>query len=205
MIVEQIPVGSMANFTYVIADEKSKIAAVIDPSWDLEKILDFLKKNDLKLQYIINTHTHFDHVLGNEQLATLTGAEIVMHKNSTLEKNRTVDDGDTIKVGNITLQVIYTPGHSKDSICLLTENKIFTGDTLFVGNCGRVDLPGGSASELYDSLFNKLAKLDDNIVMYPGHDYGNKPVSTIGDEKKVNFVLQPRTKEEFLHLMQSGY
>lgn len=205
MIVEQIPVGSMANFTYVIADEKSKIAAVIDPSWDLEKILDFLKKNDLKLQYIINTHTHFDHVLGNEQLATLTGAEIVMHKNSTLEKNRAVDDGDTIKVGNITLQVIYTPGHSKDSICLLTENKIFTGDTLFVGNCGRVDLPGGSASELYDSLFNKLAKLDDNIVMYPGHDYGNKPVSTIGDEKKVNFVLQPRTKEEFLHLMQSGY
>ena len=101
MIVTQIPVGSMANFTYVIADEKTKLAAVIDPSWDLEKVLDVLKKHDLKLQYIINTHTHFDHVLGNEQLAALTGAEIIMHKNSELTKNVTVEDGSTIKLGNI--------------------------------------------------------------------------------------------------------
>lgn len=203
MIVTQIPVGSMANFTYVIADEKTKLAAVIDPSWDLEKILDVLKKYDLKLQYIINTHTHFDHVLGNEQLAALTGAEIIMHKSSELTKNVTVEDGSTIKLGNISIKVIYTPGHSKDSICLLTENKLFTGDTLFVGNCGRVDLPGGSASELYDSLFGKLVKLDDNIEVYPGHDYGSKPVSTVGDEKKTNYVLKPRTKEEFLLFMQS--
>ncbi len=203
MIVKQIPVGSMANFTYVIADEKTKLAAVIDPSWDLEKILDVLKKYDLKLQYIINTHTHFDHVLGNEQLAALTGAEIIMHKNSGLTKNVTVEDGSTIKLGNIIINVIYTPGHSKDSICLLTENKLFTGDTLFVGNCGRIDLPGGSASELYDSLFGKLVKLDDSIEVYPGHDYGSKPVSTVGDEKKTNYVLKPRTKEEFLLFMQS--
>ena len=203
MIVTQIPVGSMANFTYVIADEKTKLAAVIDPSWDLEKILDVLKKYDLKLQYIINTHTHFDHVLGNEQLAALTGAEIIMHKNSGLTKNVTVEDGSTIKLGNIIINVIYTPGHSKDSICLLTENKLFTGDTLFVGNCGRIDLPGGSASELYDSLFGKLVKLEDDIEVYPGHDYGSKPVSTVGDEKKTNYVLKPRTKEEFLLFMQS--
>lgn len=203
MIVTQIPVGSMANFTYVIADEKTKLAAVIDPSWDLEKVLDVLKKHDLKLQYIINTHTHFDHVLGNEQLAALTGAEIIMHKNSELTKNVTVEDCSTIKLGNISINVIYTPGHSKDSICLLTENKLFTADTLFVGNCGRVDLPGGSASELYDSLFGKLVKLEDNIEVYPGHDYGSKPVSTVGDEKKTNYVLKPRTKEEFLLFMQS--
>ena len=202
MIVKQIPVGSMANFTYVIADEKSKLAAVIDPSWDLEKVLDALKKQDLKLQYIINTHTHFDHVLGNEQLAALTGAEIIMHKNSKLDKNITVDDNDTIKLGDLSISILYTPGHSKDSICLFVENKLFTGDTLFVGNCGRVDLPGGSASELYDSLFGKLVKLDDRIEIYPGHDYGSKPVSSIGDEKKTNHILKPRTKEEFLLFMQ---
>jgi len=203
MIVKQIPVGSMANFTYVIADEKTKEAAVIDPSWDLEKVLDVLKANDLKLQYIINTHTHFDHVLGNEQLATITGAKVIMHKNSTLDKDMTVDDNDAIQLGSISIKVFYTPGHSKDSICLLAENKLFTGDTLFVGNCGRVDLPGGSAAELYDSLFGKLAKLDEQIEVYPGHDYGSRPYSTIGDEKRTNYVLKPRTKEEFLLFMQS--
>lgn len=202
MIVKQIPVGSMANFTYVIADEQSKLAAVIDPSWDLEKVLNALKTNELKVKYIINTHTHFDHVLGNEQLATLTGAGIIMHKNSQLDKDIAVDDGDIIDLGNISMKVIYTPGHSRDSICLLAENKLFTGDTLFVGNCGRVDLPGGSASELYDSLFGKLVKLDDRFEVYPGHDYGSKPFSTIGDEKKTNHVLKQRTKEEFLHFMR---
>lgn len=203
MIVKQIPVGSMSNFTYIIADEKSKMAAVIDPSWDLEKVLDALKANDLKLQYIINTHTHFDHVLGNEQLATITGARIIMHKNSRLDKDVTVDDGDTIQLGDINIKVIFTPGHSKDGMCLLAENKLFTGDTLFIGNCGRVDLPGGSATELYDSIFGKLMKLDDRIEVYPGHDYGNRPYSTIGDEKRTNYVLKPRTKEEFLLFMQS--
>lgn len=163
MMVKQIPVGSMSNFTYIIADEKSKMAAVIDPSWDLEKVLDALKANDLKLQYIINTHTHFDHVLGNEQLATITGARIIMHKNSRLDKDLSVDDGDTIQLGDINIKVIFTPGHSKDGMCLLAENKLFAGDTLFIGNCGRVDLPGGSATELYDSIFGKLMKLDDRI------------------------------------------
>ncbi len=203
MIVKQIPVGSMANFTYVVGDEKTRVAAVIDPSWDLEKVLDALKAHGLKLQYIINTHTHFDHVLGNEQLAALMGAKIIMHKNSKLDNDLAVNDGDTIQLSSISIKVIHTPGHSKDSICLLAENKLFTGDTLFVGNCGRVDLPGGSAAELYDSLFGKLANLDDKIEVYPGHNYGSKPYSTIGDEKRTNYVLKPRTKEEFLLFMQS--
>ncbi|MBE44614.1 MAG: Zn-dependent hydrolase [Thaumarchaeota archaeon] len=201
MIVKQILVGSMANFTYIIIDEKSKLAAVVDPSWDLENVLNMLKINNLKLKYIINTHTHFDHVLGNEQLVTLTGAETIMHKNSQLDKNIIVNDNDVIKLGNLNIKVIYTPGHSKDGICLFVENKLFCGDTLFVGSCGRIDLPGGSTSELYDSLFDILIKLDDDIEIYPGHDYGNKPVSTIGDEKKNNPVLKPRTKEEFLFFM----
>ncbi len=200
--VMQIAVGQMANFTYIIADEENGEAAVIDPSWDLDKIIQALKKNNWRAKYIINTHTHFDHVLGNEQMAELTGAKIVQHKNSKLEKDIAVSDGDTIEIGNIRLRVLFTPGHSKDSICLLHDDQfIFTGDTLFVGNCGRVDLPGSDAKEMYDSLFNRLAKLDENLILYPGHNYGLTSVSTIGHEKKTNSVLQSRSKQEFLELM----
>jgi hydroxyacylglutathione hydrolase len=200
--VLQIAVGKMANFTYIVADEESGEAAVIDPSWDLDKIFQTLKKNNWRAKYIINTHTHFDHVIGNEQMAEVTGAKIVQHKNSQLEKDIAVSDGDTIKIGNIRLRVLYTPGHSKDSICLiLDEQFILTGDTLFVGNCGRVDLPGSDAKEMYDSLFNRLAKLDENLILYPGHNYGPTSTSTIGHERKTNYVLQPRSKQEFLELM----
>jgi hydroxyacylglutathione hydrolase len=200
--VMQIAVGQMANFTYIVADEENGEAAVIDPSWDLDKIIQRLKKNNWRAKYIINTHTHFDHVLGNEQMAELTGAKIVQHKNSKLEKDIAVSDEDTIEIGSIRLRVLFTPGHSKDSICLLHDDQfIFTGDTLFVGNCGRVDLPGSDAKEMYDSLFNRLAKLDENLILYPGHNYGPTSVSTIGHEKKTNSVLQSRSKREFLELM----
>jgi hydroxyacylglutathione hydrolase len=200
--VLQIAVGQMANFTYIVADEENGEAAVIDPSWDLDKIFQTLKKNNWRAKYIINTHTHFDHVIGNEQMAELTGAKIVQHKNSQLEKDIAVSDGDTIEIGSISLRVLYTPGHSKDSICLLLDDQfIFTGDTLFVGNCGRVDLPGSDAKEMYDSLFNRLAKLDENLILYPGHNYGPTSISTIGHEKKTNSVLQPGSKQEFLELM----
>jgi hydroxyacylglutathione hydrolase len=200
--VLQIAVGQMANFTYILADEENGEAAVIDPSWDLDKIVQTLKKNNWRAKYIINTHTHFDHVIGNEQMAELTGAKIVQHKNSQLKKDIAVSDGDTIKLGSIRLRVLYTPGHSKDSICLLLDDQfIFTGDTLFVGNCGRVDLPGSDIKEMYDSLFNRLAKLDENLILYPGHNYGPTSISTIGHEKKTNSVLQSRSKKEFLELM----
>jgi hydroxyacylglutathione hydrolase len=200
--VLQIAVGQMANFTYIVADEENGEAAVIDPSWDLDKLIQTLKKNNWRAKYIINTHTHFDHVIGNEQMAELTGAKTVQHKNSQLEKDIAVSDGDTIEIGSIRLRVLYTPGHSKDSICLILEDQfIFTGDTLFVGNCGRVDLLGSDAKEMYDSLFNRLAKLNENLILYPGHNYGPTSISTIGHEKKTNFVLQSRSKQEFLELM----
>ncbi len=207
MRVLQIPVGHMANFTYIIADDgETDEAAVIDPSWDLDKVFDALKKNGWTAKYVINTHSHFDHVLGNEQIAKVTGAKIVQHKASELERDIEVQEGDMIKVGNdISLRVLHTPGHSKDSICLVLDDKlVFTGDTLFVGNCGRTDLPGSDPAEMYDSLFGKVAKLDENLVVYPGHDYGQKPTSTIGHEKKFNYVLFPRTKQEFLEFMGSG-
>jgi hydroxyacylglutathione hydrolase len=203
--VLQIPVGQMANFTYIIADDESPDAAIIDPSWDLDDVFRALKRNGWRAKYVINTHTHFDHVLGNDQVATVTGAKIVQHKNSPMEKHIAVSDGDVIEVGDISLRVLYTPGHSKDSMCLMLDDQlIFTGDTLFVGNCGRTDLPGSDPAEMYSSLFEKVAKLDDKLVVYPGHNYGSTPTSTIGREKNMNYVLQPKSKEEFLEFMAAG-
>jgi hydroxyacylglutathione hydrolase len=203
--VISIPVGQMANFTYIIADNENGIAAIIDPSWDLDAVFRVVKKNDWRVKYIINTHTHFDHVLGNEQVAEVTGAMIVQHKNSQLEKNIAVCDGDVIEIGSIKLRVLHTPGHSKDSICLVLDGQlVFTGDTLFVGNCGRTDLPGSDPAEMYHSLLERLGRLDDRLTVYPGHNYGSTPTSTIGREKKTSYVLQPRSKQEFLELMNSG-
>jgi hydroxyacylglutathione hydrolase len=203
--VLQIEVGQMANFTYIVADEENCEAAVIDPSWDLDKIFQTLKKKNWRAKYIINTHTHFDHVIGNEQVAEITGAKIVQHKNSQLDKDIAVSDGDIIEIGRVRLKVLHTPGHSKDSICLLYDDQfILTGDTLFVGNCGRVDLSGSDAEEMYYSLLDRLAKLDEKLIVYPGHNYGSTSMSTIGHEKKTNYVFKPRSKQEFLKLMIAG-
>ena len=201
MKVDQIEVGHMQNFTYVVEDEDSGEAIIIDPSWDLQNIEQVIKRNDLKIKYIVNTHHHFDHTLGNETMAKSTGGKIVQHKASDLKHDEIVNDGDKIQFGNSELLVVHTPGHSKDSICLIGDGKIFSGDTLFVGNCGRVDLPGGSSKELYHSLFDILYNLDENLVLYSGHNYGSTPTSTMGKEKETNFVMQKRTEEEFVTLM----
>lgn len=204
MKILQIPVGQMANFTYIVADEETDEAAVIDPSWDLDKIFDALKKNGWTAKYVINTHSHFDHVLGNEQVAKVTKAKVVQHEASQLEKDLSVKDGDVIQVGSVRMKVVHTPGHSKDSMCLVLDGIVFTGDTLFVGNCGRTDLPGSDPKEMYRSLFDKVSRLDDKLVVYPGHNYGQAPTSTIGFEKKFNHVLQPKTEQEFLEFMGAG-
>ena len=191
----------MANFTYVVEDDETSEAIVIDPSWDLDEIEQVIKRNDLKIKYIVNTHHHFDHTLANQAMAESTGAPIIQHEESELDNDIKVKDGDVIKFGNSELRVYHTPGHSKDSICLVGDGKIFSGDTLFVGNCGRVDLPGGSAKELYHSLFDILYTLDDNLELYCGHNYGNAKISSIGKEKTTNLVMQRRTEEEFLQMM----
>ena len=191
----------MANFTYVVEDDETSEAIVIDPSWDLDTIEQVIKRNDLKIKYIVNTHHHFDHTLGNQAMAESTGAPIIQHEASELENDIKVKDGDVITFGNSELQVYHTPGHSKDSICLVGDGKIFSGDTLFVGNCGRVDLPGGSAKELYHSLFDILYTLDDNLELYCGHNYGHTKISSIGKEKTTNLVMQRRTEEEFIQMM----
>ncbi|HSA98087.1 MAG TPA: hydroxyacylglutathione hydrolase family protein [Candidatus Nitrosotenuis sp.] len=201
MIVHQLQVGNMQNFTYVLEDEETSQAIILDPSWDLDEVTRIIEKNNLKIKYIVNTHHHFDHTLGNETMAKETGAKIIQYSTSTLKHDISVSDGDKIRFGNSELDVIYTPGHSKDSMCLVGDGKIFSGDTLFVGTCGRVDLPGGDARELYHSLVDILRKLDDKLLMYPGHNYGTTPTTTIGEQKRMNLVMQPRTEQEFLEMM----
>ncbi|PIU59170.1 Zn-dependent hydrolase, partial [Candidatus Bathyarchaeota archaeon CG07_land_8_20_14_0_80_47_9] len=127
--------------------------------------------------------------------------KVVAHKLSHVSKDVGVVDGDIVKVGTIGIRVLHTPGHSPDSICLLCDNKLLAGDTLFVGECGRTDMPGGNTRDMYDSLFDKLMKLDDKVEVYPGHDYGSKPSSTIGEERKTNYTLEKRTLEEFMEFM----
>jgi glyoxylase-like metal-dependent hydrolase (beta-lactamase superfamily II) len=190
------------NFSYVVADEFRKEAAVIDPSFNAEAITAIVKKNGFKIKYVINTHQHLDHTADNEELASVFDSKLVAHRLSSVKKDVSVEDGDVIRLGTIFIKVIHTPGHTKDSICLLIDGKLLTGDTLFVGECGRTDLPGGSSESLYDSLFQKLMKLDDAIEVYPGHDYGTRPHSTIGVERKTNYVLQDRTREEFVEFMR---
>ncbi|SMH72444.1 MBL fold metallo-hydrolase [Candidatus Nitrosotalea okcheonensis] len=203
MKVHQLQVGNMQNFTYVLEDEDTKESVIIDPSWDLELVMEIIERNDLKVKYIINTHHHFDHTIGNDAMVKYTKSKILQHEASTLKNDVRLSDGDKIMFGKSELAVLHTPGHSKDSICLVGDGKIFSGDALFVGNCGRTDLPGGSAKELYHSLFDIIYRLDDNLVLYPGHNYGSFPNSTISKEKKTNFVLQPRTESEFVNFMGS--
>jgi len=193
----------MQNFTYLLEDEDSGEAIVIDPSWDLLDVLRTIERNNMKVKYIVNTHHHFDHTIGNDFIVKSTGAKIIQHKESALKNDMKVSDGDKIKFGNSEVTVYHTPGHSKDSMCLVGNEKIFSGDTLFVGNCGRIDLPGGNARELYHSLFDVVSKMNENFVLYPGHNYGSSVSSTIGKEKKTNFVLQPRTEDEFVEFMNS--
>ena len=201
MIVHQIQVGNMQNFSYIVVDDDTNESIIIDPSWDLIELEMVIKEKNLNIKYIVNTHHHFDHTIGNEAMAESTKAPIVQHENSELKHDITVKDGDVIEFGNSKLKVLHTPGHSKDSICLIGDGKIFSGDTLFVGNCGRIDLPGGSAKELYHSLFDVLYSLDDNLVLYCGHNYGHKETSTIGQEKITNMVMQKRTEQQFLDMM----
>ena len=190
------------NFSYIIADEASGEAVAVDPSFNVDAIILVLKDQNFNLKYVIDTHGHSDHTAGNEELRSAFHSKIVAHKLSHVNKDISVVDGDTIRVGTITIKVLHTPGHTPDSICLLTDGKLLTGDTLFVGECGRTDLPGGSAKDMYSSLLQKIAKLDDNLEVYPGHDYGPFPNSTIAKEKQTNYTLQNRTLQQFIQFMQ---
>ena len=190
------------NFSYIIADETTREATIVDPSFNSDEISRILKEKKLKAKYIINTHHHGDHTAGNEYLRSEFDSKIVAHKSATGHKDIEVVDGDALKLGEIIIKVIHTPGHTPDSISLLINGKLLTGDTLFVGECGRTDLPGGSSRDMYHSLFQRLMKLDDDVEVYPGHDYGLKTHSTIGAERRTNYTLQRRSLGEFIEFMK---
>jgi len=202
MILEQVPIGPMANFGYVIGDSKSKEGAVVDPGWEAQRLLDAAKKHGLKITKIILTHTHFDHVKALGEMVEKTGAQIVLHEDELFDASTYADDfilvngGETLSLGNLHIEIIHTPGHTPGGICLLMGKKMITGDTLFVGGCGRVDLPGSDPEEMFHSL-QKLKSMDDSIEIYPGHDYGSTPHSSLGHEKKHNPFLLPKTLDEF--------
>ena len=197
----QIKADGGDNFSYIVGDNDLKEVAIVDPSFSAQQLIGIIESRKLKVFYIIDTHSHRDHVFGNDAIASQFGAKVVAHRNSGIKKDVEVSDGDILNIGKVKFRFIHTPGHTPDSICLLVDGKVLTGDTLFVGECGRTDLPGGSSKDLYHSLFDKLTKLDDNYAVYPGHDYGSRPQSTIGLEKKTNYVLKERTLEEFIEFM----
>jgi glyoxylase-like metal-dependent hydrolase (beta-lactamase superfamily II) len=204
-------VGHMAVFCYIVGDEQSKKCLVIDPAGNESDVVDRIGELGLECQYIVNTHGHPDHTCGNARVQQMTGAKIVVHQaeepafHSAESANfarmiggepspipdMTVIGGDVIDLGQVKLEVLHTPGHSRGGMCLYAPGNVFTGDTLFVGSIGRTDLPGASMQQLLDSIRDKLLTLPDDTVVWPGHDYGPTPSSTIGREKKENpFVTE---------------
>jgi len=205
MIFEQIPVGNMQNFSYLIGDEDSKEGAIVDPAWENGKILNITSKHDLDIKFILITHSHYDHIDGVREMVDATGAVVYVHKEDAdgikergVDKIKTIDENDEIKIGKVKVKVMHTPGHSPGSVCYLFGNKIITGDMLFVEAVGRVDLPGGDIETMFNSL-QKLKKLDENIEVYPGHDYGSIKHSTIVHEKRNNPYMRA-SKEEFMRI-----
>ena len=190
------------NLSYVIADESTREAAAVDPGFGTDELKNLISAENLNLILVIITHDHIDHVVGMDDLRLRFGAKVVVNKMSKVSADVRVDEGDVISVGAIPIKVIHTPGHSADSICLLVEaKKLLTGDTLFVGTVGSLPTVGGDPKALFQSLFNKLLLLGDEIEVYPGHDRGAKLFSTLGEEKRLNKALKSRNFEEFTKLI----
>ncbi|KPK86682.1 MAG: hypothetical protein AMJ94_17835 [Deltaproteobacteria bacterium SM23_61] len=209
MILKQFEVSSMAVFAYLLGEEGGGPGLVIDPADDADRILAEAEKNRIIIQYILNTHAHVDHVMGNEEMKKKTGAKIIIHEADAAALTRipramlamfggrpspaadeTVKDGDVIEVETLSLKVLHTPGHSPGSISILGDGVVFTGDTLFVGGVGRTDLPGGSWPLMLKSIQTKLLTLPEETIVLPGHNYGAAPTSTIRNERIYNPFLK---------------
>jgi hydroxyacylglutathione hydrolase len=202
MIIEQIPVGPMKNFSYVIGCEKTNEGAIIDTGWDIDGILFAARKYGLRITTIIQTHAHYDHIQKLDEAIEKTKARVLIHEkephaiDKITKDFKKIKDNDEISIGTLRLKFLHTPGHTPGSMCILCEGGLFSGDTLFVEGCGRVDLPGGNPEEMWHSL-ERLKKLPDQTAVYPGHDYGSMQHSTIAHEKKHNRFMRSSTKEEF--------
>jgi glyoxylase-like metal-dependent hydrolase (beta-lactamase superfamily II) len=198
LLVRQIAVGPMANFVYLVVDEKSKEAMAVDSGWETGPIVGAAKAEGAKVMYAVATHGHYDHVTTLGDLAKTLGAKVVAHKDSAIDCDLRVDDGDVLRLGKSEVRVLYTPGHTEDSVCLYDGKEVFTGDTLFVGTIGKFDRAGLSA--IYDSLYRIILGLPPSTVMYPGHDYGEVTHRTLAEERTSNPFLIARDFRTFASL-----
>ena len=209
LVLRQMQVGFMAVMAYIVGDRDTGEGLVIDPAANIDDIVHEAEQDGIAIKYIVNTHGHVDHTSGNADMKNKTGARIIIHEadaamltgtpsmmlrmfraKASPEADITVTDGDSISVGGVTLQVLHTPGHTPGGMALYMPGYVFTGDTLFVESVGRTDLPGASWQQMYQSIMEKLMTLPDETVVFPGHNYGRKPASTIGDEKQYNPFLR---------------
>src|SRR5262247_3610974 len=203
MIFEQVATGGCQS--YVIGCEDTCAAAVVDPeATQLDRYLALAARHGLRIRYLIDTHTHADHFSGSRELARQLGVPVVMHRASPAPfVDMRVDDGEMVVVGNLRLEVIHTPGHTRDSMCLAIADRILTGDTLLIGATGRTDLPTGDPEALYDSLVNRVLKLDPQLKVYPAHDYKGRAFSTIGAEAASNPRLAKQDRPAFVAMMRN--
>ena len=205
MIFEQLFDTKSSTYTYIISSGKGREALIIDPVIEhTDEYLKILKKLELKLVKVIDTHIHADHITGLNELNKRTNCTRIMGENSKSEViDLKIKDSEKINVENIELKAIYTPGHTDCSYSYLMNDRVFTGDTLLINGTGRTDFQNGSSYDAYESLFNKLLKLPEKTLVYPAHDYNGKKYSTIENEKNNNPRLQVGSKEEYAEIMNN--
>jgi glyoxylase-like metal-dependent hydrolase (beta-lactamase superfamily II)/rhodanese-related sulfurtransferase len=203
MIFEPIKNGGCMS--YLIGCDEKCAAAVVDPVIEqIDRYQALAASKGVRIQYLIDTHTHADHFSAVREMSAQLDVPAIMHRNGAAPfVTVTVDDGETLIVGNLRLKVLHTPGHTADSMCLVLPDRVLTGDTLLLGGTGRTDLPSGSAEALYDSLFHHLLKLDDRLTVYPAHNYKGASPHTLGEEKATNPRLQKRERAEFVRMMNT--
>ena len=203
MIFKQVFDQKSSTYTYLIASAKGREAVIIDPVIEnVEKYISLLQELDLKLVKVIDTHIHADHITGASKLKKATNCSTIMGEHTPADAVEIkVKDGEKVKIDQIEIKAIYTPGHTSDSYSFLMDKYLFSGDTLLINGTGRTDFQNGSSEDAYNSLFNKLLKLPDDTLLYPGHDYNGKLVSTIGNEKKLNPRLQVNSADEYAEIM----
>ena len=205
MIFRQVFDNKSSTYTYLIASAKGREAVIIDPVIEnVQSYIELLNELDLKLVKVIDTHIHADHVTGASKLKLATNCSTLMGEHTPAEAVEIkVKDDEIIKIDQIEIRAMYTPGHTSDSYSFLMNNCLFSGDTLLINGTGRTDFQNGSSKDAYNSLFNKLLKLPDDTMLYPGHDYNGKLSSTIGKEKQHNPRLQVRNVDEYVELMSN--
>ncbi len=214
---KQIEIGPMQNYVYLIGSTETRKAAVVDAAWDIDKILGIAAQDEMEITHGLVTHTHPDHVgggfagmdiAGATELLEKCKAKVVVHKAeaefikglSSSDMIKT-DNGDKVDVGGLEIQLMHTPGHTPGSQCFLVDNRIVSGDTLFIDACGRVDFPGGNPEEMYYSLTQKLMALPDDMILFPGHNYAPLKHATMGEQKKTNPYLKFSSLKQFLAAM----